>query len=54
MEEAPPRERAELARSAITMNMHGPKKSVTFGFLRKGVHIGATAIFNMHTKFAKL
>ena len=26
MAEAPPRERADLARSAITMNMNGPKK----------------------------
>ena len=26
MTEAPPRERADLARSAITMNINGPKK----------------------------
>ena len=36
------------------MNMSGPKKSVKFGFLRKGNYIGASAVFNMHTKFAKL
>ena len=34
MEEAPPRERADLARTAVTMNTNGPKKSVKFGFLR--------------------
>ena len=34
--------------------MDGPKKSVKFGFLLKGKYIGATAILNMHTKFAKL
>ena len=54
MAEAPPRERAALARSAIIMNMNGPKKTVKFGFLRKGDYIGASAVFNMHTKFAKL
>ena len=36
MEEAPPRERADLARSAVKMQMEGPKKSVKFGFLLKG------------------
>ena len=54
MTEAPPRERANLARSAIKMSMHGPKKSVKFGFLLKGEYIGASAVLNMHTKFAKL
>jgi len=54
MEEAPPRERADLARTAIKMLMHGPKKSVTFGFLLKGVHISASAVLNNHTKFSKL
>ena len=54
MEEAPPRERADLARSTVKMQMDGPKKSVKFGFLLKGVYIGASAILNMHTKFAKL
>jgi len=54
MEEAPPRERADLARTAIKMQTHGPKKSVTFGFLLKGVHISASAVLNTHTKFAKL
>ena len=36
MAEAPPRERAALARSAIEMNMDGPKKSAKFALLRKG------------------
>jgi len=54
MAEAPPRERAALARSAITMNMIGLKKSVKFGFLLNGDYISASAILNMHTKFAKL
>ena len=36
MAEAPPRERAELARTTITMNMAGPKKSAKFAILRKG------------------
>ena len=54
MEAAPPRERADLARSAIKMQLDGPKKSVKFGFLLKGEYIGASAILNMHTKFAKL
>ena len=34
--------------------MDGPKKSVRFGFMRKGEYIGASAVLNMHTKFAKL
>ena len=36
------------------MQTDGPKKSVKFGFLLKGVYIGASAILNQHTKFAKL
>ena len=54
MKEAPPRERADLARSAMTMNMNGPKKSAKFGLLRKGEYIGVSALWNQHTKFAKL
>ena len=54
MEEAPPRERADLARSAMTTNMNGPKKSAKFGLLLKGQYIGVTALLNFHTKFAKL
>ena len=54
MEEAPPRERAALARTAITTSMNGPKKMIKFGFLLKGVFITASAILNQHTKFAKL
>ena len=34
--------------------MDGPKKSVKFGFLRKGEYIGVSAFLNMHTKFSKL
>ena len=54
MTEAPPRERAALARSAITMRMHGPKKSANFGLLRKGQYTGVSVVLNSHTKFAKL
>ena len=36
MAEAPPRERAALARSAIETNMDGLKKSAKFILLRKG------------------
>ena len=54
MNEAPPRERAALARTAITMQMAGPKKSARFGLLLKGQYIGVSAVLNMHTKFAKL
>ena len=52
--EAPPRERADLARSAIVTIMDGPKKIAKFGLLRKGDYIGASVILNQHTKFAKL
>ena len=41
MDEAPSRERAALARTAITMKMDGPKKIAKFGFLRKGEYVGA-------------
>ena len=54
MAEAPPRERAPLARSAISMRMDGPKKSAKFGLLRNGEHIGASVMFNTLTKFSKL
>ena len=54
MTEAPPRERAALARSAIQMIMEGPKKSAKFGLLLKGKYIGVTVVMNTHTKFAKL
>ena len=54
MAEAPPRERAALARTTITMQLAGPKKSARFGLLRKGQYIGVSAVLNTHTKFAKL
>ena len=54
MTEAPPRERADLARSAMTMKVDGPMKSAKFGLLRKGEYIGVSAILNMNSKFAKL
>ena len=54
MEEAPQRERAALARSAITMKMDGQKKSAKFALLRKGEYIGVSILFNMLTKFGKL
>ena len=54
MSEAPPRDRAALARTAISMQMDGPKKCAKFGLLRKGEYIGVSAVFNTYTKFAKL
>ena len=54
MDEAPQRERAALARTAMTMKMDGPYKNAKFGLLRKGEYINVTAILNLHTKFAKL
>ena len=36
MDEAPARERATLARSAMTLKMDGPKKIAKFGLMRKG------------------
>ena len=54
MAEAPPRERAALARSAITMKMAGPKKSAKFGLLRRGEYIGVSVVLNSLTKFGKL
>ena len=46
MEDAPYRERAELARSSITMQMDGQKKSAKFALLRKGEYIGVSVLFN--------
>ena len=54
MAEAPPRERAALARSAILMNMVGQKKTAKFSFLRKGEQISVSIILNTLTKFSKL
>ena len=54
MNEAPVRERAALARSAVTMKMDGPKKSVKFGLLRKGDYTGVSVVYNTLTKFSKL
>ena len=54
MAEAPPRERAALARSAISMKMDGPKKSAKFGLMRKGEYIGVSVVLNTQSKFAKL
>ena len=54
MPEAPPRERAALARSAISYNMNGPKKSAKFGLMRKGEYIEVSIVFNTQSKFAKL
>ena len=54
MAEAPPRDRAALARSAIIMKMDGPKKTAKFGLLRKGKYTGVTVVLNTHTKFSKL
>ena len=46
MNEAPPRERAKLARSAISSKMDGPKKTTKFGLLRKGDYIGVSVVLN--------
>ena len=54
MAEAPPRERADLARTTIQMNMAGPKKSAKFALLRKGEQISVSVLLNTHTKFSKL
>ena len=54
IDEAPPRQRAALARSAISMKMSGPKKSAKFGLLRRGEYIGVSVLLNTHSKFAKL
>ena len=54
MAEAPPRERAALARSAISLKMNGPKKSAKFGLMLKGEYIGVSVALNTQTKFAKL
>ena len=54
MAEAPPRERAALARSTIEVEMDGPKKTAKFGLLLKGQYISVAVVLNTHTKFAKL
>ena len=54
MDEAPPNERADLARTVITMNMAGPKKTAKFSLLRKGEEISVSVLLNTHTKFSKL
>ena len=54
MNEAPPRERAKLARSAISLKMDGPKKTAKFGLLLKGDYIGASVVLNTLSKFSKL
>ena len=54
MTDGPQRERAALARSAISMKMDGPKKSAKLGLLLKGEYIGVSVVLNMHTRFSKL
>ena len=54
MPEAPPKERAALARSAISMKMDGPKKSAKFRLLCNGEYIEVSILLDMLTKFAKL
>ena len=54
MDEAPARERAELARTAISYNMDGQKKSAKFAILRRGEPISVSILFNSLTKFGKL
>ena len=54
MAEAPPRERAALARSAVSLKMHGPIKSAKFGLMRKGEYVGVSIVLNTQSKFGKL
>ena len=54
MDEAPPRERAALARTALQLSMAGQKKIAKFGLLRRGEYIGVSILLNMLTKFGKL
>ena len=54
MDEAPARERAALARTAISMKMDGHYKCANFALLRKGEKIDVSIVLNMHTKFSKL
>ena len=54
LSEAPPKERAELARSAIKVKMDGPKKTAKFGLLLKGQYIGVSVLLNTLTNFGKL
>ena len=54
MSKAPPRERADLARTGITLAMQGQKKTAKLGLLRRGEYIGVTVLLNRLTKFGKL
>ena len=54
MSEAPPRERAALARTSIRLTMDGQKKIAKFGLLRRGEYIGVSVLLNLLTKFGKL
>ena len=54
MNEAPSRERADLARTTISMKMDGPIKRAKFGLLRKGDYIAVSVALNTLTKFSKL
>ena len=54
MKEAPTKERASLARSAMKMKMTGHIKSAKFGLLYEGKYTGVSAFLNQYTKFAKL
>ena len=48
------RERAALARSAISMQMSGPKKSAKFNIIRRGESTSVSVLLDTHSKFAKL
>ena len=54
MADAPPRDRAAIARTMITMKMDGPKKGAKFGLLRNGEYISVSVVHNSLTKFGKL
>ena len=54
MSKAPPRERADLARTSIKLSMQGQKRTAKFGLLRRGEYISVCVLFNMLTKFGKL
>ena len=54
MSEVPPPDRAALARSAISFQMNGPKKSAKFGLLRRGEYISVSVLLNTLTKISTL
>ena len=54
LEDAPPRRRAQLARSGVTLSMDGNKKIGQYPILRNGEYISISVQMNTLTKFSKL